>query len=356
MKSNRYKQVLVKANMPLRVALKHMDEAALQILIVVDNKNRLKGILTDGDIRRTIISSKDLDIPVEFIMTKKPITISDPANKDEALNLMKLHNIRHIPVVNKENKVIGLFLWNDFLNDGKIKYDVKDTPVVIIAGGKGTRLDPFTKILPKPLIPVGDKPIIEKIMHTFQKYGFYRFIISLNYRAEMIKSYFSENPDKYQIDFIEEKEFLGTAGSLSITKEKLNSTFFVSNSDIIVDANFDNLLDYHCKTKNHITILGIIRYIKIPYGVIKIKNENFYEIAEKPEHYFIINSGIYILEPDIVELVPENQSMDMTNLILSAKKKKFKVQVYPISCSWFDIGDWKDYQRALEYLKKYSDF
>jgi dTDP-glucose pyrophosphorylase len=331
-----------------------MDETGLRVLIVVDDENRLLGIITDGDLRRAIINGIDLKKHITLVMTKNPKTINVSNHKDEALELMKKYSLEHIPVIDKENKLVDLILWSDFLNDGKIIYPLKETPVVIMAGGKGTRLDPFTKILPKPLIPVGDKPIIEIIIRNFRKYGFNNFIISLNYRAEMIKLYFSENPIGHQIDFIEEKEFLGTAGSLSINKEKLTNTFIVSNSDVIVDVNFDTLLDYHKKSKNRATILGVIRHIKIPYGVLEMKNADLDEIVEKPEYHFIINSGIYVLEPEIVQLIPRNQPMDMPSLLKAAKEKGFKTQVYPISCSWFDVGEWKDYQNALEYIERYS--
>ena len=350
----RYNQVLVKPDMPLREALKQMDKAALQVLIVVDDEDKLLGIITDGDARRAIMNGIDFKEPVSSIMTKNPIAMPYSDDKNEALKLMKKYVLRHIPVIDKENKVIGLVLWRDFLNDGKVAYSSKDTLVVIMAGGEGARLDPFTKILPKPLIPVGEKPIIELIMDNFRKHGFNKFLISLNYRAEMIKMYFSENPNNYQIDYVQEKKFLGTVGSLSLIKSKLRDTFILSNCDIIIDANFDSLLSYHKENKNKVTILAVMRHIRIPYGVLKMQNADLDELIEKPEYHFIVNSGIYALEPNIIDLIPENEPMDMPDLLLLAKKKGFKIQVYPMSCSWFDVGEWEEYKKAMEYMSKYG--
>jgi len=350
----RYKQVLVNPDRPLREAIKQMDKAALQVLIVVNDEDKLLGVVTDGDVRRTIINEIDFKEPISSIMTKNPIAMSYLGDKNEALRLMKKHTIRHIPLIDKENRVRGLIVWEDFIKNGEVTYSYKNTPVVIMAGGKGARLDPFTKILPKPLIPIGEKPIIELIMGNFIKYGFNKFLISLNYRAEMIKMYFSENPNNYQIEYVQEKEFLGTAGSLSLIKSKLIDTFILSNCDIIIDANFDRLLNYHRENKNKVTILAVMRHIKIPYGVLKTQDADLDEFIEKPEYHFIVNSGVYALEPDIIELIPKNQPMDMPDLLLLAKKKEFKIQVYPMSCSWFDVGEWEEYKKAMEYINKYG--
>jgi len=352
--SERYKQVLVRPDTPLREAIKQMDKAALQVLIVVDDKDRLLGIVTDGDVRRAIMNGIDFKRPVNSIMTKNPITMPYSNDKNEALKLMKKYEIKHIPVIDKENKIVGLVLWKDFLNDGEVAYPSKETSVVIMAGGKGTRLDPLTKILPKPLIPIGENPIIELIMYNFRKYGFNKFLVSLNYKAEMIKIYFAENPNNYQIEYIQEEKFLGTAGALNLAKNKLRDTFILSNCDIIIDANFDKLLNYHRENKNKATILAVMRHIKIPYGVLKIQNADLEEFIEKPEYNFIVNSGVYVLEPDVIDLIPENEPMDMPDLLLSAKKKGFKIQVYPMSCSWFDIGEWEEYRKVMEYMSKYG--
>jgi dTDP-glucose pyrophosphorylase len=353
--SEQCKKLFVKPNLPLKEALKQMDKITLQVLIVVDEEDRILGIITDGNIRRAIIKGLSFDAPISLMMTKNPIVINNSSDKKEALQLMRKHEIRHIPVIDDKNKVIGIYLWTDFLKKGEIRYSKKGNSVVIMAGGKGARLDPFTKILPKPLIPIEEKPIIEIIMDNFKRYGFDKFIISLNYKAEMIKMYFSENPNNYEISYIQEENFLGTIGALSLIKNKLDNTFIVSNCDVIIDVNFDTLLNYHRESKNQITVLGVIRHIKIPYGVLKMQNADLEEITEKPDYHFIVNSGIYILEPDIIDLIPRNKITDMPDLLLLAKKRGFKVQVYPANCSWFDIGEWGEYKKAIEYMDKHRE-
>jgi CBS domain-containing protein len=227
--SEKCKKILVKPDLSLKAAFKQIDNSALQVLVVVDEEDRILGIVTDGDMRRAIIKGLDFGTPIQEIMTKNPIVISYKSNKEDALQLMKKHEIRHIPVVDKENKIIDILLWKDFLKNGKVIFPLKSTPVIIIAGGKGTRLDPFTKILPKPLIPIDEKPVIEVIMDNFKKYGFNKFIIALNYKAEMIKMYFAENPNNYQIEYIQEENFLGTIGALALIKNKLDNTFKEGN-------------------------------------------------------------------------------------------------------------------------------
>ena len=352
--SERCKKIFVKPNFSLKEALKQMDKIALQVLVVVDEENRILGIVTDGDMRRAIIKGIDFKTPIHDIMTKTPIVISYKSSKEEALRLMKKYEIRHIPVVDEKNKIIDIFLWKDFLKDGEVTCAIKDVSIIIMAGGKGKRLDPFTKILPKPLIPIDEKPVIEVIMDNFKRYGFNKFIIALNYKAEMIKMYFAENPNEYQIEYIQEKDFLGTIGALSLIKDKLGSTSIVSNCDVIIDANYDSLLNYHKQNNNQITVLGVSRNVNIPYGILNMKNEcaDFEEIIEKPDYHFIVNSGVYVLEPEIVELIPRNQPIDMPDLLVLAKKKGFEIQVYPVNCSWFDIGEWDEYRKAILYMER----
>jgi len=357
MNSEKCKKLLIKPTLSLKVALKQIDQSGLQVLIVVDEEDRILGIVTDGDIRRAIIKGLDFKIPIRDIMTKNPIAISYKSNKEEALQLMRKYEIRHIPVVDEKNKIIDIFLWKDFLKNGEVVCAIKSVPVIIMAGGKGKRLDPFTKILPKPLISIDEKPVIEVIMDNFKKYGFNKFIIALNYKAEMIKMYFAENPNNYQIEYIQEKDFLGTIGALSLIEEKVDDTFIVSNCDVVIDANYDDLLKYHKQNNNQITVLGVSRNINIPYGILNMKNAcaDFEEIIEKPDYHFIVNSGVYVLEQEIIDLIPKNQLTDMPDLLMLAKKKGFKIQVYPVNCSWFDIGEWGEYKKAIEYMDKHGE-
>lgn len=346
----RYNQLFVSPDLPLRESLRQMDKGAKQLLIVVDEANTILGVVTDGDIRRAIINNIDFNNPVKLIMNQNPIILQSPVNKKKALKIMRERSIKQIPVVNAKRQVVDIVFWNTLIDNSKNLYSPKDTPVVIMAGGKGTRLDPFTKILPKPLIPVGDKPIIEIIMERFAKYGFNNFLVSLNYKAEMIKMYFMENVNGYKIDYIEEQEFLGTAGALALARDKLQQTFIISNCDVITDADFDSFLNFHKQNKNHATVFGIVRHMRIPYGVMKIKNGDLDEIIEKPEYSFVINTGIYVLEPELIDLIPAGGVMNMPDLLIAAKEKGCKIQVCPMTCSWFDVGEWEEYRKALDFI------
>jgi dTDP-glucose pyrophosphorylase len=343
-------EIMISPDTSLMDAVKVMNSTSMQILLVIDETRRLLGVVTDGDIRRALIEQISFDNLIEKIMNRSPIVIHSPVIKKKALDLMKEHAIKHIPVLSEDEKLEDLVLWKDFFNNGDISFKPKSNKVVIMAGGKGTRLDLFTKILPKPLIPVGDKPIIEHVINNFSRYGFNDFIISLNYKSEMIRLYFSDNNHGNSISYVEEEKFLGTAGSLSLCKESIEDTFFVSNCDVITDANLDNLFNYHSENKNHATILGTVRNVKIPYGVLESDKSDLETIIEKPEYHFVINSGIYALEPEILELLPRNDPIHMTDLLLEAKSRGMKIQVYPMTCSWFDVGEWGEYKRAIEHI------
>jgi dTDP-glucose pyrophosphorylase len=348
------KKLIVKQDISLLEAIKLMNENSMQILIVVNEKNLLIGVVTDGDIRGAIVDNIDFNRQIISIMSRNPVTMKYPADKNRALKLMKKRSVKHIPIVDNDGNFIDLLLLNDFLKNGNISVNDKPNSVVIMAGGKGTRLDVFTKILPKPLIPIGEKPILEHILDNFAKHGFINFLISLNYKADMIKMYFSENQHKFNIDYVQEKEYLGTAGALSLAKEKLNDTFIVSNCDVIFDTDLERLFTHHKENKNHATILSTIQNIKIPYGVLKAQEGNLEEIIEKPEYTFLVNSGVYVFEPEIIDLIPENQHVDMTNLLMSAKQKGLKVNIYPMTCSWFDVGQWSEYKRAVDHLNAFK--
>ena len=347
---NNYKDILVDQNISLMEAVKKMNKTSKQILLVLDSNNRLSGIITDGDIRRALINKLSFNESVKRIMNTNPITLKKIPSKAEALTLMKKYDVRHFPIIDDQNRLKSLVLWKDFIESGDISLNRKKNKVVIMAGGKGTRLDPFTKILPKPLIPIGENPIIEHIMKNFSKYGFNDFVISLNYKADMIKLYFSENYNNFKIDYTIEKKILGTAGSLSLCKDILKDTFIVSNCDVLINANFNNLFDFHIDNSNHATILGTFQIVKIPYGILKTNNEILEDIIEKPEFNYLINSGIYVLDPVLIKLIPDNKEFSMPDLLIKAKKNGYKVKVFPMLCSWFDIGQWEEYRKAIDYL------
>lgn len=349
---DKVERAITRGDTSIRTAIKQLNESGLQIILVVDQEGRLIGTVTDGDIRRAILNNLSLDEPVSRIMNASPKFVFR-GEEEKADDLMVAYSIKTVPVVDWQRRVVDLITINDCLvAKAKMeKYPPKTNQVVIMAGGKGTRLDPFTKILPKPLIPIGERPIIEIIMDNFKRHGFNRFILSLNYKAEMLRLYFLENPNGYEISYVQEEDYLGTAGSLRLARDSLKETFIVSNCDVIIEMNFDELLNHHRSCGNHATIVGVVKNLQIPYGVIETKDGNLMRMVEKPEYDLVINAGIYALEPELIELIPERQPIDMPDLLLKAKGHGYKVGVYPVSSKWFDVGQWEEYRNTLEYFK-----
>lgn len=341
-------ELFIDKKITIKQALKILDITAKKILFVIED-NRLLGTITDGDIRRWILKNGDLNDTVNNIMNKKPITLN-LNNKSLAKKIIKENNIEAIPIVDDENKVIEIVFFNE---NNKLNNTKEITnPVIIMAGGKGTRLYPYTKILPKPLIPIGDYSISERIIERFYKHGCKNFYFTLNYKKNMIKAYFDELEKDYNINYIEEEKFLGTGGSLHLLKDKINETFFLSNCDILVEADYLDILNYHKNNKNKITMVTSIKDYKIPYGIIKLNNNGeVISTEEKPELTYLVNTGFYILEPEVLNDIPENEFFHITDLINKYLKEGKKVGTYPIAeSSWLDMGEVKEMDRMIERL------
>lgn len=264
--------------------------------------------------------------------------------------------IEQIPVLDSEGVIVDVILWTDVLGTPKSpeKRESYSNQIVIMAGGKGTRLDPFTRILPKPLIPVGNKPVIEHIMTSFYRRGFDRFIYTLNYKKEYLKLFLRENDFSYSIDWVEEKDYLGTAGSLGLLKEMINETFFVINCDSLTDMDFAKLLHWHKKEGAAITVVGCHNEVKIPYGVLEISNGELANIHEKPVHDVIVNTGLYVMEPGVLAYVETGERLDMDELLKKVGSEE-KICVYPIYSGWIDIGQLEEYKKTLRMLETLED-
>ncbi len=346
------KSLFISADITIKQAMKKLNETAEKILFVVNERSALTGTVSDGDIRRGLIHGLTFSDKVAKIMHKDCFKISEeePDKVKVAKNIMLKNEIEQIPVVDKKNMVIDVILWTDIF-DTKQRGRRKplSNPVVIMAGGKGARLDPFTRILPKPLIPIGNKPIIEILMEKFSSFGFSRFIFTLNYKKEYIKMFLAENKFDYSIDWVEEKSYLGTAGAISLLKDKVKDTFFVTNCDIILDSDYAAILDWHKSHKNLITIIGCHKEIMIPYGILEADNGLLGEFIEKPRYDVLINTGVYVLEPSVISLIPKGKCIDMNTLIEMARKKG-RVSIYPVYDGWLDIGQWDEYKKSLQRL------
>ncbi|MCX5782693.1 MAG: nucleotidyltransferase family protein [Elusimicrobia bacterium] len=283
-------------------------------------------------------------------MNKNPITLKEDYKVEEAKELMLKKQIECIPVLGSGNRIVSAIWWHDIF-DKKTKSKKKiNLPVVLMAGGEGTRLSPFTKVLPKPLMLIGEKPISEIIMERFSEYDCRLFYMSVNYKSNIIKAYFDDFKHPYKINYINEKKPLGTAGCLSLLKNKIKTTFFVSNCDIVIEADFSDIISFHKQNRNQITLVGSMKHYTIPYGICKTgKDGKLNVIEEKPEYDYLVNTGMYVLEPSVFKFVPNGKAFHMTDLINSCMTTGKNVGVYPISeKSWIDIGQLEELKNTLK--------
>lgn len=327
-------------------ALKQMDKIDKKLLLVFNGDNFLN-VLSVGDIQRAILKNIALNSPIKDILRKNTRVAKQTDSFEDIKKTMNEYRIECMPVLDEKESLINVYFWDDVFGENeKISKAKLNLPVVIMAGGKGTRLKPLTNVIPKPLIPLGDNTIIEEIMNRFVAVGCSDFHLSVNYKAETIKHYFEQlNSNAYQLSYFQEEKPLGTAGSLFLIKDKIKSTFFVSNCDIIIDEDYSEILKYHQDNKNELTIISALKHYPIPYGTIKTGDGGVLtELTEKPELTFQINSGMYILEPHLLNEIPENDFFHITHLIENIQKRKGKVGVFPVSeGSWTDIGAWDVY-------------
>jgi len=316
-----------------------------QIALITDN-GKLEAVLTDGDIRRHIVNGGLLEERVAQIANFSPKFVEEN-KKDEARKLMQKHSLTAIPVVDKNGFVKSIL----FSNDLEVSHEKKvGIPVVIMAGGFGTRLHPYTKILPKPLIPIGDIPILEHIINRFTKYHCDDFRIVVNYKKNMIKSYFSETEYPYCVSFIDEDKPLGTGGGLSLLKGQLKDPFFLTNCDILVDADYESIYKQHKQQNNVITMVCAFKHVTIPYGVIELDDKgNIKTMTEKPQYSFLTNTGLYLVEPRVIEEMEEGLSLGFPDIIARYREAGENVGVYPVNekC-WLDMGQMEE----LEEMRK----
>lgn len=351
--------IFIHEDASIKDALKKLDRTAKKVLLTIDVGKRLLGTITDGDLRRYILSGKSLENNIRDIYNRNPIFIRKKNfSLDSAKEMLVANKVELLPVIDDNSMIVDFITWDQLFSADKSQPSRTakiDVPVVIMAGGKGARLEPFTRILPKPLIPIDDKPIIEVIMDEFRKHGVSEFYITLNHKGEMIRSYFNSIGAAYKIRFIEEETFLGTAGSLRLLQNRIDGTFIVSNCDVIVRADFADALSFHKEQKACLTVLSSIQHHKIPYGIIKFKDGGeVLDIVEKPEFTLTINAGVYILNRESLDFIPRNLSFDMTDLIKNLVKENKKVAMYPVNeKDYIDVGQWEEYKKSVEKLKTF---
>jgi dTDP-glucose pyrophosphorylase len=308
----------------------------------MDHNELFVGILSIGDIQRAIIKNIPLETVVSEVLRQNPRIAHEDTPLEQVKDEMLRFRMEFMPLVDKAKQVKRVYFWDELFVNKKLPPKKKfELPVVIMAGGLGTRLKPLTNVLPKPLIPMGEKTMLEEIFDRFGEHGCNEFFISVNYKAELVEFYLKNEKLPYKLDFIREKEPMGTAGSLSLLKGKINRTFFVSNCDILIEQDYSEILDFHKDNKNEITIVAALMHYPVPYGTVETgENGRLLDLKEKPEATFKINSGMYILEPHLLEEIPHHQFFHITQLIEKVKNRNGSIGVFPVSeKSWKDIGD-----------------
>jgi len=344
------KDIKIDKNISIITALKQMDAKGHKLLLVLNN-GFFYSLLSIGDIQRAIIANVSLNEPIYKILRPEVRVAKVTDNEEQVKAYMKERRNDFMPIIDNDNHVVDIIFWEDLFESKRESENSKlNLPVVIMAGGQGTRLRPLTNILPKPLIPIGNQTILEDIMDRFVDVGCYDFFLSVNYKSDVIKNYFDNLQNSlYNISYFQENKPLGTAGSLHLLNDKIKTTFFVSNCDIIIDDDYSEILKYHKQNQNEITVVAALKNYAIPYGTLKTGSSGILKsIQEKPDITFKINTGMYILEPHLINEIPQDELYHITYLIDELLKKNRKVGVFPINeGSWTDIGNWDEYIKLV---------
>lgn len=339
---NSYKKTLISPNATIRRALEIIDSGSMKIALVVDENEKLLGTITDGDIRRYILKGVGLDDLIEAIYFRTPTTCGINDSKEKVLQLAVAHKLYQIPIVDGDGRVVGIAKVDELLQPLQ-----RTNKVVLMAGGLGTRLSPLTDTTPKPMLHVGNKPILETIIENFSKYGYTDIILSVSYKSHIIEEYFGNGEALgVKIDYVHESKRMGTAGALSLMRDRLTEPFFVMNGDLLTNINFENMYDYHL-SHDAIATMAVREYdFQVPYGVVNVQDGRIVSIEEKPIHKFFVSAGIYMLSPEILAEIPSNEFFDMPTLFERIIAKGCNAVSFPIREYWLDIGRMSDYERA----------
>lgn len=330
-------------------AMKIMDSIGVKTLCVFDDEH-FEGLLTLGDIQRAIIHNIALNVPVSRILDKGKKYGYISEGEDEIREKIRKMRAEIMPILDEKGDLVDVWFWNDLFKKSELTQREKIyLPVVIMAGGKGTRLKPITNVIPKPLVPIGDKTILETILDQFEDIGCTKFYMSVNYKADVIKYYISQLAHHYDIEFFQEEKPLGTIGSVSLLKGKITTPFFVSNCDSINEQDYRDVWDYHVNNHNDLTIVTMVKSFKIPYGVIETGEGGLMTaLKEKPEQTYQVNTGVYILNPELIAEIPEGEFFHITHLMEKVQNRGGRVGCFPVSeKSWHDMGEWSEYLKII---------
>lgn len=337
-----WKNNVVRPQTPLREAIERIDQSGQQIALVVDDSGRLAGVLSDGDVRRAVLRGLDLSSPTLQSMNPAPTTASVSASSAELLALMRRKVLRHLPLLDEAGCVVGLSTLESLMGNME-----RPNSVVLMVGGMGTRLMPLTRDCPKPMLPVGGKPILESILESFHEQGFRRFYFSVNYLAQTFKDHFGDG-GRWGVDirYLHEDKRLGTAGALSLLPELPDEPLIVMNGDLLTRVRFDNLLDFHVEHRALATMAVREYDFQVPYGVVKLDGARILGIEEKPVQRFFVNAGIYALSPQAVSMIPRGTFFDMPSLFEQLMQTGKATSAYPLREYWLDIGRIEEFERA----------
>jgi dTDP-glucose pyrophosphorylase/predicted transcriptional regulator len=326
--------VLINKSSKIKELAHCLNESGLKIALVVDDDGKLFGTITDGDLRRGLLKGLGLEDEVSHIANMNPITSDGSETRQEIILVMERKKIQHVPVVDKKLNILGMHIWNE------INYQQKrENPFVIMAGGRGQRMMPHTQVCPKPMLLIGNRPMLQIIIERAKAEGFYRFIVSTNYLGQIIKDYFKDGSGMgVSIEYINEDIPLGTAGALSLIEPKPELTLVVTNGDVITDVKYGELLDFHKELAADITMAVCTHEWQNPYGVVEIEGSSIIKINEKPITRSFVNAGIYVMEPALLNFLDRNERCDMTTLVNRLKEVGSKVVAYPVHEQWFDVG------------------
>lgn len=345
-----WKKIIVYGHYKLLDVMKLIDETGLQFSVVIDKDNHLIGTVTDGDIRRALLSGKSLQVEIYEVMNKNPIFGYYDQTRQQHLRILRTNKLKQLPIVKEDHTLANLVM----LDDRERKW--KDNIVLLMVGGLGTRLRPLTNDIPKPMLHVGGKPLLETIIDGFKQYGYTNFILSVNYKKEVIQDYF-QNGEAFgvSITYVEESMRMGTAGALSLLPEIPTKPLIVMNGDLLTQINFDQLMNFHLEQQSLATMCVREYEYQIPYGVIETNGPQLVAITEKPIQKKFVNAGVYVLSPEVFRYIPSDKFFDMPELFESIMKENKLASIFPIHEYWLDIGRVEDFEKANdEYRERYQ--
>lgn len=347
--SNDWQNIVLQEDRPIAEAITNLERTGAQIILIIDSNFVLKGTVTDGDIRRAIISGTKIDEAISKCMNISPVIFYEESNKQEVLKKSLNAGIRCVPKVDSQNKLVGIFLPHEEI------HTKLPNRVFIMAGGKGVRLQPHTNELPKPMLSVLGKPILQHIIEHAKNQGFYKFTISVNYLSYIIENYFKDGQEfGVEIEYINEQLPLGTAGALKLLNPNLKLPILITNGDVITNLNFVEILEFHKRENAAATMAVKSHEYKLPYGIVKVEKNEITEYYEKPTFKNLINAGIYVLNPEVISLLKDTEKTDMPTLFQLAKESNMKTQVFKISTEWMDIGRIEDLNLANLRIQNYD--